>query len=306
MTLPVSGAISINNVNVELNFAGTTTRSLDDNVVRVLFQKLSGAIDMDSGHGKSNTINLTIASDTADYNVFTAAGSPAYRANIVLTINSGVMVYASSTGGYALTTGTGWISGSSIQIINNGIITGRGGKGGAGGFAAQSGPPWASAGEPGATGGPGLLVRLPTTITNNGIISGGGTGGGGGGGGADSGQALFYGAGGGGGGGRPYGEGGTRGSSGSYAGPYYTLGGAPGGRNAPGDGSAGLIGNGIGGTGGKGGTLGAAGAAGGAGEGNFRAFDGGAGGAVNYSIVIDGIGSVAFIVQGTIIGPTNP
>ena len=290
MTLPVSGAISINNVNVELNFAGTTTRSLDDNVVRVLFQKLSGAIDMDSGHGKSNTINLTIASDTADYNVFTAAGSPAYRANIVLTINSGVNVYASSTAVYALTTGTGWVGGSSIQLINNGKIIGRGGAGGMGGAAYQS-TPWANAGEVGGAGGNAMRLTIPATITGSGSIIAGGGGGGGGGGGV----AFYNGtAGGGGGGGGAYAGGGGAGGIASYG---WAVNGAAGGVGT-------FIAGGGGGAGGSAATTGGAGGAGGYGtngaNGGGSYTGGGSGGGAGYSII--GSGNITLPNTNTVIG----
>lgn len=53
MTLPASGAISMNQVNVELGAAGTTQRSLNDSAVRTLFGKASGQISMSDGWGKS-------------------------------------------------------------------------------------------------------------------------------------------------------------------------------------------------------------------------------------------------------------
>ena len=285
MTLPVSGAISINNVNVELNFAGTTTRSLDDNVVRVLFQKLSGAIDMDSGHGKSNTINLTIASDTADYNVFTAAGSPAYRANIVLTINSGVNVYASSTGVYALTTGTGWVGGSSIRLVNNGRIIGRGGNGGDGGNAFQS-TPWVTVGNPGTAGGNAMLLTIPATITGSGSIIAGGGGGAGG-----VGSVVFYSgtSGGGGGGGGAYAGSGGAGGSATYGGAVY--------------GAAGGAGTFIAGGGGGGGGSGAGGTGGTGGDGGYGTKGGDSsnyGGSAGYAII--GSGYITLPNTNTIIG----
>jgi hypothetical protein len=55
MTLPASGAISFNNINVELCRAGGAQLSLNDSSVRTLFGQASGAVCMNTGHGKSNT-----------------------------------------------------------------------------------------------------------------------------------------------------------------------------------------------------------------------------------------------------------
>jgi len=57
MTLPASGAISMNQVNVELGSAGTTQRSLNDTAVRTLFGIPSGQISMSNGYGKSSAPN---------------------------------------------------------------------------------------------------------------------------------------------------------------------------------------------------------------------------------------------------------
>ena len=54
MTLPASGAISFGDVNTELGLSATAQISLNDAAVRGLFGIASGAIDMNTGHGKSN------------------------------------------------------------------------------------------------------------------------------------------------------------------------------------------------------------------------------------------------------------
>jgi hypothetical protein len=55
MTLPASGAISFSNINTELGFTSTAQISMNDANVRTLFGQASGAICMNTGHGKSNT-----------------------------------------------------------------------------------------------------------------------------------------------------------------------------------------------------------------------------------------------------------
>ena len=54
MTLPASGAISLNDVNVELGLTATAQIGLNDAAVRGLFGVASGAIAMSDGYGKSS------------------------------------------------------------------------------------------------------------------------------------------------------------------------------------------------------------------------------------------------------------
>lgn len=59
MTLQTSGAISLNNVNVELGRSGTASINMNETAVRTLAGKASGAISMSDFYGKSNvTITL--------------------------------------------------------------------------------------------------------------------------------------------------------------------------------------------------------------------------------------------------------
>lgn len=90
----------------------------------------------------------------------------------IVTINSGVVIGSVSTGAYAFETGV-FPSGSTVQIINNGIITGAGGQGGSAGGCSVTR-------YNAIAGGPGLLIQNPVSFANNGSIWGGGGGGGGG------------------------------------------------------------------------------------------------------------------------------
>ena len=203
MPLPLSGAISFNNINVELGVAGTTQASLGQASYRALAAVPSGAISMSNFYGKSNrvTINLTISSNTQNYNIFSNKGGTyvAGKADVVLTINSGIVVSSSSTGGFSLDTGTGWTSGDTINIVNNGTVVGAGGNGG------NSNPSGVTAsGTNGGAGGVALKLQYATSIQNNNIIGGGGGGGAGG-----SGNGFAQGGGGGGGGGSIVGNAGT-------------------------------------------------------------------------------------------------
>jgi hypothetical protein len=177
MTLPVSGPISLNNVNVELGLSGTTSINMNQASVRTLFAVPSGAISMSNGYGKSNRVTAaaTISSDTANYTVNTAkaSGYVAGVTDFTLTINNGVTVFSNSTGSYAMTVDTSWSAGDTVTIVNNGTIVGRGGDGGPGGTGVYGG------GSSGGGGGPALLVQRAITMNNLNRIAGGGGGGGG-------------------------------------------------------------------------------------------------------------------------------
>ena len=148
--------------------------------------------------GGITPVSLTISSDTANYNIFTSAGSPVVPVAVRLTINASINVYSTSTATYALDTGTGWATGSTITIANAGKIIGRGGAGGNGGYWIAS-VTYAGA-TAGSNGGTALRVQYATTITGAGVIVAGGGGGGGGGGNILPGYILGYGGNGGGGG----------------------------------------------------------------------------------------------------------
>lgn len=192
MALVGSGQISFSDINVELGRSSTTQIAMSESVVYGLAgTSLGGQVSFSTFYGKSNavTINLTIASNTANYNMKTAAIAAGWNgtsaATINCTINSGVYVYSTSTGSYAFDTGTSYPAGCTLNLTNNGTILGMGGAGGNAGRGAPGyNPPYiinGGNGSPGGAGGPGLLAQRAINITNgSGIISGGGGGGGGG------------------------------------------------------------------------------------------------------------------------------
>jgi hypothetical protein len=287
MTLPVSGAISFNAINVELGTAGTTTANINQASYRTLAGVPSGQISLSNFYGKSNrvTASATIASNTANYNLNTAkaTGYSAGKTDMTLTINSGVIVYSTSVGSYALTVDSSWTAGDTVTIINNGTILGCGGNGGS---ATNTG------GTAGTSAGPALLIQRSTSINNgSGRIAGGGGGGGGGGYGYSVvGKSSFNASGGGGGGGIGGGSGGA--AAGSYGGSpgvagTITSAGAGGayGSNA---------GQAFGGQGGAGGGYGSAGLAGGSGNPNL--YGGGSGGGAGACV--SGNASITWIATG--------
>jgi len=192
MALPASGAISIGDVSVELGRAATATTNLNESAVRALFGLASGAIDMNTGHGKSNRTvrNIVVSSNSPGFNLSSfyatnitsggvASSGPAYTAgttDIIITINSGVILYGytfstypnypANIGGVLGNTlvidGSGLLTaGDTVKIINNGYIAGTGAK------------------RNSDSGHTAIETTWPITIDNtNGYIAGGGGGGG--------------------------------------------------------------------------------------------------------------------------------
>ena len=96
-----------------------------------------------------------------------------------IIIASGVIISSTLTSVPAFSTGTGWPTGVTINIVNNGKIIGRGGAGGnGGGIPADNSP---LDGVDGGNGGDAMEFLYDVNITNNHEIGGGGGGGGGGG-----------------------------------------------------------------------------------------------------------------------------
>jgi hypothetical protein len=244
--------------------------------------------------------NDIISSDTTNYNLKEAAIAAGWNKVVpiiaTVTINSGVIVGATTSDRYAFDTGadfpssTGWFTvESALTIINNGYIVGHGGAGGSYGFN-RTGIPSDFSDRTGGPGGSALLAQFRTTVINNGLIAGGG---GGGGTGSFTSAHIF---GGGGGGAGYYG-----GIGGGFPRSFYNLY----------DGSAGYINRdptppetkifwpGSPGTyAGWGGDLGKPGQGG---QFSQNPSLGGGGGAAGYAI--DGISNISFGNSGTIVGP---
>lgn len=192
MAIPASGQISFAaTIGVELGRSSTAQIAMSESAVYGLAgTALGGQVSFSTFYGKSAsvTINLTISSNTANYNMRTAAIAAGYSgtgaATINCTINSGVYVYSTSTGSYAFDTGTGWpASGVTLNLTNNGTILGMGGNGGRKSYSTTT--PGGSNSfftyDNATAGGPAFYAQRAINVTNNGTISGGGGGGGGGG-----------------------------------------------------------------------------------------------------------------------------
>jgi len=247
--------------------------------------------------------NVTIASDTTNYNLLTVLQAAPFNwnnvnpARVTVTINSAVQVSSTSTGTPAFTTGS-FVANSLLYIINTGSIKGKGGAAGNGGNADWFGSE--GSGTAGAAGGTALSIASSlsgkVTITNgSGEIFGGGGGGGGGGGRnyyTGSGKDTYENSAGGSGGGGGAGTGASgSGGSGQSANPYNFNGnaGAAGTTSAGGAGGA-AADAGNSNAGGAGGGFGAVGTAGGTNGGT-----GGAGGAAGNAIALNGGSAPTFI-----------
>jgi hypothetical protein len=163
--LPLTGKISLNNMNVELNLASNSKRSLGQSTTRLLFGVASGKISLSGGRGKSSVIKIIIDQNTQNFNLLTAAQAAGFvndsSTPIEVIINSNVYVWSDDTTIAAFDTGA--ITGSgTVTITNNGYIMGRGGN-------------------PGIAGGVALNLQKSIVLYNNGFVAGGGGGGGGGG-----------------------------------------------------------------------------------------------------------------------------
>ena len=183
----------------------------------------------------------TISSDATNYVLRNAAITAGWDGIVPLdaevTVSSGIVLSADSTGQYAFDTGVTFPAGTTLALINNGFVIGMGGAGGASYTA-------------GSNGGPALRAQYAIGIDAAGGVIGGGGGGGGG----------NKGGGGGGRSGRTDAAGGVavgNGTSGTFSsgGSGGSSGGA-GGTTGPGGAGSGVSGGGGGGWGASGGTTG--------------------------------------------------
>ena len=124
MALQTSGAISFQQINVELGNTATATISLNDAAVRKLLGKASGTISMQDAYGKSHTTYINTEARTG-INIYTLMGSPTAVDNYVFD-NRAEIGAGSST--FAVRTGV-FPAGSTLTIINKSYIRGKGGEG---------------------------------------------------------------------------------------------------------------------------------------------------------------------------------
>jgi hypothetical protein len=191
MTLQASGAISLNNINIESGVASGTARSLGETSSRNLAGIASGAISLSDFYGKSNVQEIVFDNSAAAWgtpqnwnlwNILVNFGIALTSNKVKITLTN-ITITASATSVPALETGSGWPAGTLLEVIMGSgcVVKGKGGAGGAG----STGQAYAAAGD---AGGPGYRVTAAisggsiTTTLSGGLVYGGGGGGGGGGG----------------------------------------------------------------------------------------------------------------------------
>jgi hypothetical protein len=126
------------------------------------------------GLTRNFVFNRIISSNIQNYNLRSDAVAAGWNGitplAATITVNSGVYVWSDSTALPGFDTGSIFPVGTTLNIVNNGFIIG---KGGTGASATNFGA--ANAGLP---GGPAMSIGYATTIINNSYIAGGGGGGG--------------------------------------------------------------------------------------------------------------------------------
>lgn len=140
----------------------------------------SGEISIGQFYGSANrvTINLTISSNTTNYQISASRGGT-YSSGITdVILTNNAQVGSNSTGTAAIWTGpaVSWSAGDTITIVNNGAFRGRGGNGGTG--MANNGTGVTN----GQAAGDSIELNYPVTVQNTApgdIYAGGGGGGGG-------------------------------------------------------------------------------------------------------------------------------
>ena len=191
MAIPASGAISLDDIQTEWGGSNPIGMSEyygdgdyvydgaadgDDNAIPE-----SGAIDISDFYDTTAATVLTISSNTNNYNIKSAVQSAGADLNtpVLLTIASGVTVGAADNSAPAMKTDTGWGSGVSITITNQGSIVGGAGSdtsgnpSSGGGSGGQSRPNWPGFGHPmyGYPGGAGSGASAQAGSSNNGGIA---------------------------------------------------------------------------------------------------------------------------------------
>lgn len=142
MTLQSSGSISLSQIASEFGDSAPNSMSefyrgggkVPDTSTNSNIST-SGSISIGNFYGATSRIavNITIGSNTQNFDVYSNKGGSYVSgiSDIIVTISSGIIVGSSSTSSYAMII-SGFTTGDTVTIINNGYIVGMGGTGGGG------------------------------------------------------------------------------------------------------------------------------------------------------------------------------
>jgi hypothetical protein len=192
MALPTSGPLTLAQIQTE--FGGSNPISLSEYYAGGAYVPSgttgtngavpsSGAISIANFYGTAKSTRVSIgytfssSAANASLNLSAIGGYSAGQSDITITINSGVYLYATSTGNPGLNL-TGGTTGDTLTIVNNGFIIGQGGTGG-GYYQRDTPSPVTINNYLISNGGTALSIPINATIQNNSYIAGGGGGGGG-------------------------------------------------------------------------------------------------------------------------------
>ena len=171
MALPLTGPISLSQINTELGRATGTTISLGDAEVRGLAGVATGAIGLGTLRGKSAQFTHMITSHQRELNLHSYLQTQGWNGTgkVEVTVAAGIYIWSDNTTTPALDMGGAFPSG--LTLVNRGFIMGKGGDGG---YQLADQISYVAP----TSGGPAIGLTGPITIDNTtGYIGGGGGGG---------------------------------------------------------------------------------------------------------------------------------
>lgn len=171
MVLPLTGPLSLSQVNIELGRGAGTTISLGEAEVRALAGVGSGPISKASLRGKSAQFVHTIAAHQLHLNLRSYLLGVGWdgTSKVEVTVASGIYIWSDNTSVPALDMGGAFPGG--LTLVNRGFIMGKGGDGG---YLLADRTTYVAP----TAGGPAITLTGPITIDNSaGYIGGGGGGG---------------------------------------------------------------------------------------------------------------------------------